>query len=282
MRKCDNCGTTWEAPVEACPICPSDIAEDVDDMIQTLRNWSNAYPENVFVPFTPEETEKHSMVITRARGAMGRHCGTYMVKAAAMIERLATNTDARILELGMERNELAREVEALRSDTAAPGGQMTAADQKRVADAVVVCACGRTVSEQFALELERLLEAQRELAEANATLSQAMQDRYLALHAQRPSLAAPQWQPIETAPKDGTRILTYGTGHGNHIGSYDTEKNKGEPMYSVAYWGWIDSERDVPVGDGLFRKEPCRELESWRTEWAYRPTHWIPLPEAPK
>ena len=49
---------------------------------------------------------------------------------------------------------------------------------KKVADAVVVCACGRTVSEKFALEFElHLLEAQRELAASrNAAMEEAARD----------------------------------------------------------------------------------------------------------
>jgi hypothetical protein len=89
------------------------------------------------------------------------------------------------------------------------------------------------------------------------------------------------WQPIETAPQDGTKILTFGRGHGNHIFSHDADEHS-SPMYSVAHWAWHDSERDVEVSPGLYRKEPCRLLEGWRTEWAYTPTHWMPLPAPPQ
>jgi hypothetical protein len=89
------------------------------------------------------------------------------------------------------------------------------------------------------------------------------------------------WQPIETAPKDGTRILTFGKGHGNRVVSYHCDEPS-SPMYAVAYWGWHDDERDVQVSPGLYRKEPCRVLEGWRTEWSYYPTHWMPLPEPPE
>jgi hypothetical protein len=89
------------------------------------------------------------------------------------------------------------------------------------------------------------------------------------------------WQPIETAPKDGTKILTCGLGHGNKIGSHEAFE-KPSPMYGIAYWSWYDDTRDVEVSPGLFRKEPCRVLEMWRTEWSYVPTHWTALPEMPE
>ncbi len=52
-----------------------------------------------------------------------------------------------------------------------------------------------------------------------------------------------EWQPIESAPKDGTWFLTY---DGNSI----------FPMIRMEYWGSWDDERDLP-------------------------THWMPLPELP-
>lgn len=62
------------------------------------------------------------------------------------------------------------------------------------------------------------------------------------------------WQPIETAPRDGSDILVYGRGN-----------------YSVAYWSgkeWRD------IGDigwaGIYGDE------------GNQPTHWIPLPASPE
>ncbi len=62
-----------------------------------------------------------------------------------------------------------------------------------------------------------------------------------------------EWQPIETAPRDGTEVLTFGK-HGT----------------SVLFW------------DDEYAAEKCwREKSAWlalRDE----PTHWMPLPPAPE
>ena len=58
-----------------------------------------------------------------------------------------------------------------------------------------------------------------------------------------------QWQPIETAPKDGSIILVFGL---NDI--------------NIAYWQSIDTQ--------IFTDEFGHEL--------YELTHWMPLPEPPK
>lgn len=60
---------------------------------------------------------------------------------------------------------------------------------------------------------------------------------------------APQWQPIESAPKDGTRILLFGDG--DQVVAY----------FNVGYGTWGDGDHHDDI-QGL--------------------THWQPLPAAPE
>ena len=70
-------------------------------------------------------------------------------------------------------------------------------------------------------------------------------------------VAAMQWQPIETAPTDGTSILAIVAGE---------HPDSGEPYVpEVVHWlaGWWN--------------------ESWSYDAGvdYQPTHWMPLPDGP-
>ena len=68
---------------------------------------------------------------------------------------------------------------------------------------------------------------------------------------------APQWQPIETAPKTGEQVLTFRHKlNGITIGGFT------ENWYQTSFWS---NQHKVFVG---FPKE-------------IQPTHWMPLPEAP-
>jgi Protein of unknown function (DUF551) len=74
-----------------------------------------------------------------------------------------------------------------------------------------------------------------------------------------PATSEQQWQPIETAPKDGTVIWTLWNGVNNKTG---------EPSryYNAAHFDneggdWWDTGGDYVIDE---------------------PTHWMPLPEPPK
>jgi hypothetical protein len=75
-----------------------------------------------------------------------------------------------------------------------------------------------------------------------------------------------EWQPIETAPRDGTWVLLYFDG-------WDTPSSEGQPTIYVGQWPPEDHWRH----DG-----------TWYVDWGdltqYHigpPTHWMPLPALP-
>jgi hypothetical protein len=67
-----------------------------------------------------------------------------------------------------------------------------------------------------------------------------------------------EWKPIETAPKDGTRILVFDREYHGEIAACEFNKE----------WGWVE-----------------RGLDYATEVWGYgemEPTHWMPLPQPPK
>lgn len=67
------------------------------------------------------------------------------------------------------------------------------------------------------------------------------------------------WQPIETAPKDGARILL-------------------APLMVVASWDFGDEEWIIAVQEF----DDPRIGKLMYCHYAEGPTHWMPLPEPPK
>lgn len=79
--------------------------------------------------------------------------------------------------------------------------------------------------------------------------------------------AEKQWQPIETAPKDGTKIL--GFAPHPHITAND-------PSFRAVIMWW----RKAYAKGGKRESEwPWRSVEN--DSAAGHPTHWMPLPPAP-
>lgn len=95
------------------------------------------------------------------------------------------------------------------------------------------------------------------------------------------------WQPIESAPKDGTRFLAYGEAYaelaerGDMWNTADTNKPR-KPLICVAWWFelWYDDE--VDLGNGTYTKQRKLSCAYWKPHaHAFHPTHWMPLPESP-
>ncbi len=76
------------------------------------------------------------------------------------------------------------------------------------------------------------------------------------------------WQPIDTAPKDGTVVILYvpGTDSSVRLGWYVQEETvrHGKVIRSVDEWYWRDG-----FFSGIFGQKDDA------------PTHWMPLPEPP-
>lgn len=73
------------------------------------------------------------------------------------------------------------------------------------------------------------------------------------------------WQPIETAPKDGTEIILY-NGNDISIGYFASCGYDNDDRYQ-----WIVFDADIFPG----------MLNGWPNN-EHGPTHWMPLPEPPK
>lgn len=73
-----------------------------------------------------------------------------------------------------------------------------------------------------------------------------------------------QWQPIETAPRDGTRILLY------------------RPLAERTDDDVIDIKRGVPQDNGCWEQTipPGMDAKNY-TDGCCRATHWMPLPDLP-
>jgi hypothetical protein len=92
-----------------------------------------------------------------------------------------------------------------------------------------------------------------------------------------------KWQPIATAPRDGTPVIVYAPDLQDHGGMYWPEKSCGsrfvtiaafgENEYGPSAWHALDSTLETSYGgEDSFDYIHCQIIS---------PTHWMPLPEAP-
>lgn len=117
------------------------------------------------------------------------------------------------------------------------------------------------VSYKFAQQLERELNRYKALWEACHVKHEAERNRRMELE------AAQTWQPIETAPKDGTWVLLCG-------GSCEGDESDTERIVTGQYTNYLNG-----------------RTTEWHWQFAWydggyygvyeSPTHWMPLPAAP-
>ncbi len=73
-----------------------------------------------------------------------------------------------------------------------------------------------------------------------------------------------EWQPISTAPKDGSAILCY------------DPTDEDNPMYVVRWDEYMVHWLEDEMITGEWLEAGGERYSTWQ------PTHWIPLPEKPK
>lgn len=83
--------------------------------------------------------------------------------------------------------------------------------------------------------------------------------------------AMPGWEPIETAPKDGTAILLFSP---QSIQDDDALR----PFYQVSRWVVEIEDLWVTIDDTTQKRMP-HDNSHWEN-WEI-PTHWMPLPTSP-
>ena len=80
-----------------------------------------------------------------------------------------------------------------------------------------------------------------------------------------PQVSATDWQPIETAPKDGTRILVWATTRPPHYEdqNYIETILNGKHVEEVQPAAWLE------------------EYGEWELHYIGTPLFWMPLPKPP-
>jgi hypothetical protein len=96
------------------------------------------------------------------------------------------------------------------------------------------------------------------------------------------------WQPFDTAPQDGEIFLALNHDREAWVATYITKEGPSRLAYRTN--GLRESKRyRVHEIDGKRLMEELESSESWDSNWTYwsrgytfKPTHWTPLPGAPR
>lgn len=75
------------------------------------------------------------------------------------------------------------------------------------------------------------------------------------------------WNPIETAPKDGTRLLLWHKDGYVVSGRWHSDPGIDNPNAYEPQWAWWVSDNEIVMWDGGPDDHP---------------SHWMPMPELPK
>jgi hypothetical protein len=179
------------------------------------------------------------------------------------LERICVNGSDSNQRQQMRIKELEAENERLRAD-AARLDWLTAAGDVRIREYHSnQCSPSRAMGGLDMNKPDTSPEALRALAmrcidEMEVTTTFTMRDTVDALRAVADEKEAQRWQPIETAPKDGTSVLLV-----NHKGN-------------IAAGLWMDSF----TGAGWYLRGGSDPDEFFNGHFG--PTHWMPLPKGPK
>ena len=86
-----------------------------------------------------------------------------------------------------------------------------------------------------------------------------------------------EWQPIETAPRDGTSLLLW-TRAGVMVGWWDEGSEDHAPDSPGHDPGWFAGSGDDAAMPG---RSPEHGFHAYHYAALNQPTHWMPLPEPP-
>jgi hypothetical protein len=81
------------------------------------------------------------------------------------------------------------------------------------------------------------------------------------------------WQPIETAPRDGTHIMGYNGDERYELSNIKETWMGKAPEGSINYQKWMDGEIPRNTGWEYVERDCC---------FKWSPTHWMPLPAPPE